>query len=199
MIMGSVAKKPARAIRATEGGGDAGAEAKGQAAAEGSEARVFFASGGTDVLPAEVGITLGSCSLSKSAAEDDGVEVEQASGCTCKGSKEVALILVELKVLGVLGLLGGTDGVGFVGAPGVGVAGATNEAVGDRDVGDEGRSMAAKVEANVCTAVGVFTIVGRARKVVGRVSPADASGSGDLGPRLQWLSAFLDEKFIFTF
>ena len=36
LIMGSVAKKPARAIRATEGGGNAGAEAKGQAAAEGS-------------------------------------------------------------------------------------------------------------------------------------------------------------------
>ena len=73
----------------------------------------------------------GSCSLSKSAAEDDGVEVEQASGCTCKGGKEVALILVELKVLGVLSLLGGTDGVRFVGAPGVRVAGATSEAVGD--------------------------------------------------------------------
>ena len=99
LIMGNVAKKPARATRATEGGGDAGAEAKGQAAAEGSEARVFFTSGGIGVLPAEVGITLGSCSLSKSAAEDDGVEVEQASGCTCKGGKEVALILVELKVL----------------------------------------------------------------------------------------------------
>ena len=70
LIMGNVTvvKKPARATRATEGGGDAGAEAKGQAAAdsEGSEARVFFASGGIGVLPAEVGITLGSCSLSKS-------------------------------------------------------------------------------------------------------------------------------------
>ena len=87
LIMGNVVKKPARATSATEGGGDAGAEAKGQAAAEGSEARVFFASGGIGVLPAEVGITLGSCSLSKGAAEDDGVEVEQAIGCTCKGGK----------------------------------------------------------------------------------------------------------------
>ena len=34
-------------------------------------------------------------------------------------------------------------------------------------VADEGRSMAAKVEANVCTAFGVFKIVCRARKVGG--------------------------------
>ena len=37
----------------------------------------------------------------------------------------------------------------------------------------------------ICTAVRVVKIVGRAREVVGRVSPADASGSGDLGPRVE--------------
>ena len=89
LVMGGVAREPTGASCTAEGGGDAGAEAKGQAAAEGSEARVFFASGGIGVLPAEVGITLGSCSLSKGAAEDDGIKVEQASGGTCKGGKEV--------------------------------------------------------------------------------------------------------------
>ena len=114
LIVGSMAKKPARATCATEGGGDAGAEAKVQAAAEGSEARVFFASGGIGVLPAEVGITLGSCSLSKGAAEDDGIEVEHASGGTGKGGKEVPQLLVEVEVLGVLSLLGVTESVSKV-------------------------------------------------------------------------------------
>ena len=68
LIMGNVARKPTRATCTAEGSSDAGAEAKVQATAEGSEARVFFASGGIGVLPAEVGITLGSCSLSKGAA-----------------------------------------------------------------------------------------------------------------------------------
>ena len=173
-IVGSMATKPARATCVTEGGGDAGAEVKVQAAVEGSEARVFFASGGIGVLPAEIGITLGSCSLSKGAAEDDGIKVEHASGSTGKGGKEVAhlLVTVEVEVLGVLGMLGETEDVKFVGAPCGGVAGITNEAVGDSDVGGEGRSMAAKVEADVCTAFGVCKIIGRARKVGGGVSPA---------------------------
>jgi hypothetical protein len=140
LIMGNVARKPTRATCAAEGGGDAGAEAKVrvQAAAEGGESGEFFASGGIDDLPAEVGVTLESCRLGEGPAENDGIGVEHTSSSAGEGGEEVALILVP-KVLGVLGLLGPTEGVGFGGAPGGVVAGLTNKAVGDSDVGDEVR------------------------------------------------------------
>jgi len=176
--------KAAGATGAAEGGGDAGAEAKVEAATEGGETGELGAGGGVDG-PMEVGEATDGGLLGESPKEDSRVGVDGASGGADEGGEETVLLDVEGKVPGVLAALGVGQGVGFEGAPEGGVAGLAMEGVCDGHVSNDGGAVAQKeLDVGVLVGVGVEREVGprEGRRGVG---PADAGVGRDLSPDVE--------------
>ena len=173
--------KAAGAAGAAKGGGDAGAEAKVEAATEGGEAGELGTGGGVNG-PVKVGEAADGGLLGEGPEEDSRVGVDGASGGADEGGEETVLLEVEGKVPGVLATLSVGQSVGFESAPKRGVAGLATKGVCDGHVGDDGRAVAQE-ELDVGVLVGVRVEREVGSREGGRgVGPADAGVGRDLGP-----------------